>query len=129
MCTVEDFRTRFPEFANDATFPDARVQMFLDDAALCTDEDRYGAMYNSAVCYLAAHELAVGYKTSSAPGGSAGLSVGPTSQKTAGGVSVTKAVNSIDLTDGDAYYQQTQYGLKFLSIRDKVKIPGFTVIC
>jgi hypothetical protein len=129
MCTVADFRTRFPEFADDTAFPDARVQMFLDDAALCIDQDRYGAMYDLAVCYLAAHELTLATRTASAPGGGASLAVGPTSSKTAGGVSVTKAINSIDLSDGDAYYQQTQYGLKFISIRDKVKIPGFTVIC
>ena len=124
--TVEDFRTRFPEFADETAFPDPRVQLFLDDAALCIDQDIYDTMYDLAVCYLAAHELKIGTDTASSSGNSS--NIGPVTSKAAGQVNKSYAVNALDLGDGDAYYQQTQYGLKFLSIRDKVKIPGFLVI-
>jgi len=124
--SVADFRTRFPEFADDTTYPDARIQLFLDDAAMCVDEGVYGKFYDTAVCYLAAHMLYLGTLTSS---GSGGASVGPISTKTAGGVSKTYAINSLDLNDSDSYYSQSQYGLTFMSIRAKVKIPGFIVIC
>jgi len=124
--TVEDFRTRFPEFSNVATYPDARVQLFLDDAALCIDEGIYGDMYDLAVCYLAAHELYLGTQTASSSGNAE--KVGPVSSKSAGQVTVARGVASVDLTDPDAYYLKTTYGQKFINIRDKVKIPGFIVI-
>ena len=124
--TVSDFRVRFPEFANDTTYPDARVQLFLDDAALCVNEPIYGDMYNIAICYLAAHELFLGTQTATSSANAQKL--GPVSSKAAGGVKVDRAVSAIDLSSGDAYYLQTQYGIKFLNIRNKVKIPGFLAI-
>ena len=123
---VASFRTRFPEFSDVTPYPDARVQLSLDDAQLCIDADKYLTLNEIAVMYLAAHELKLTTAISNAPASAGAL--GPVSQKTAGGVSTTRAVNAIDLSHGDAYYQQTQYGLKFLSLRDKVKIPAFMVI-
>lgn len=123
---VASFRTRFPEFSDITPYPDARVQLALDDAQLCIDANRYLTLNEIAVMYLAAHELKLTTDISTAPASAGAL--GPVSQKTAGGVSVTRAVNPLDLSQGDAYYQQTQYGLKFLSLRDKVKIPAFMVI-
>ncbi len=53
MATVLEFRTRFPEFAS---VPDARVQMFLDDAALLmTSEEKWLGDYTVAHEYHAAH--------------------------------------------------------------------------
>ena len=123
---IASFRTRFPEFADDTAYPDPRVQLALDDAELCVDETKFGTLYELGVMHLAAHELKLTTDIANSPA-SAGA-IGPVSSKTAGGVSVTKAINNIDLSDGDAYYQQAQYGLKFLNIRDKVKIPAFMVI-
>ena len=123
---IADFRVRFPEYSDVPTFPDARIQLFLDDAELCIDEDIYGPMYDLAVCYLAAHELKLATDTSSTS--AAAGNVGPVSSKTAGGVSKTMAIGALDMTESDSYYALTTYGLKFLNIRDKVKIPGFRVI-
>lgn len=124
--SIAEFRTRFPEFTDTDAYPDPRVQLFLDDAALCVDEEIYDTMYSLAICYLAAHELFLGTQTATSSANAQKL--GPIASKTAGQVSVSRAVASLDLTDGDAYYLQTTYGQKFLSIRDKVKIPGFLVI-
>jgi len=124
--TVTDFRTRFPEFENDTLFTTARIQMFIDEAVMCISEDRFGAFFNTAVCYLTAHLLYLANITST--GGNAAGNVGPVSSKSAGGVSVTRAINSMDLSDNDSFYTQTQYGLSFLNIRNKVKIPGFITI-
>jgi len=123
---IASFRIRFPEFADDTAYPDPRVQLALDDAELCVDETKFGTLYELGVMNLAAHELRLTTDTANSPA-SAG-SLGPVSAKTAGGVSVTRAINALDLSNSDSYYQQTQYGLKFLSIRDKVKIPAFMVI-
>ena len=124
--SVADFRTRFPEFANDTMYPSARIQLFLDDAALCINEEIYGDMYNIANCYLAAHDLFLGTQTAASSANAQKL--GPVSSKSAGQVTVARAVGSLDLSDGDSYYLQTLYGQKFISIRNKVKIPGFLVI-
>ncbi len=121
--TVDDFRARFPEFSDDTLYSDTRIQMFIDEAAMCIDQNRYGTFYNAANCYLAAHLLYLGSVTSNGGAGN----VGPVASKTAGGVSVTRAVNSMDLSESDAFYTQTQYGLSFINIRNKVKIPGFFV--
>jgi hypothetical protein len=125
--TVSGFRTRFPEFSNATTYPDPRVQLFLDDAVLCVSETVYKQFTDLAVYYLAAHELFLATKTSDASGGGA-QNIGPVSSKSAGQVSVSRAVGSLDLKDSDSYYLQTIYGQKYLSIRDKVKVPGFMVV-
>lgn len=122
--TIVGFRTRFPEYSDINTYPDARIQMFLDDSALCIHSPVYGAMYDMAIYYLSAHELFMAIGTAKG----AGSNVGPVSSKTAGSVSVSRAVASVDLTQGDSYYTLSQYGVKYLSIRDKVKIPGFLVL-
>ena len=123
---IATFRIRFPEFSDDTTYPDARIQLFIDDAALCIDEDRYGNMYDLAICYLAAHKLYLGTQTASSSANA--QKIGPIASKSAGQVSVSRAVNSLDLSDGDSYYLQTLYGQEFLTIRNKVKIPGFMVV-
>lgn len=58
MAIVADFRTRFPEFAN---VVDARIQMFMDDAALLMESpERWLSFYDVAHVYYAAHMLVVG---------------------------------------------------------------------
>ena len=51
---VLTFRTRFPEFSDDTEYTDARIQLFLDDAADCyigTDENRWCGKYDKAQAY------------------------------------------------------------------------------
>ena len=116
-CTVEEFRIRFPEFEDGVDYPDARVQLFLDDAAedIGIDEGRWCGKYNRAHCYLGAHYLSVG--TGSEAGDSSSKS-GPISSKTAGGVSVGRAVMVKDRSDLDDFYMGTTYGQQFLNIRN-----------
>lgn len=121
--TVAEFRTRFPEFADDTEYPDARIQLFIDDTQLAyigTDEKRWGGKYNYAQAYLAAH-LLVTAEASSA--GDSSVKVGPVSSKSAGGVSVTRAVASKDRSDGDDFYMGTVYGQRFMMIRNQCFAP------
>lgn len=116
--TVEEFRIRFPEFADETEYPDVRIQMFLDDAAECymgLDEGRWCGKYDKAQAYLAAHLLTVGTNTEA---GDSGNKLGPISNKTAGGVSVTRAVTSKDRSDADDFYASTSYGQQFLVLRN-----------
>ena len=117
-CTVAEFRIRFPEFADDVEYSDARIQLFLDDAANCymgTDENRWCNKYNYAQCYLAAHLLTVGIGSEA---GDTSVKSGPVSSKTAGGVSVSRAVVAKDRSDQDDFYMGTVYGQQFLNIRN-----------
>lgn len=114
---LSTFRTRFPEFADDTEYPDARVQLFLDDAQgdLGNDESRWCGKYDKAHAYLAAHLLTVGTKTEL---GETNANAGSVQSKSAGGVSVSKSVVAKDRSDLDDFYMSTSYGQQFLIIRN-----------
>ncbi len=124
--TVEQFRLRFPEFSDETEFPDARIQMFIDDTICIMGEDEnYWCCYATTQCYLAAHLLAVASATEA---GSAGSSAGPIVGKTAGGVSVTRGHSGNNRSDGDDWYMSTSYGQRYLADRNRC-IIGAMVIC
>lgn len=117
--TVAEFRIRFPEFSNVTDYPDARIQLFIDDAStiyMGSDETRWCNYYNIAQAYLAAHLL---YTAEQASFGNASANVGPISSKSAGGVSVTKAVQVKLRSDGDEYFMTTQYGQRYITLRNQ----------
>lgn len=115
---VATFRIRFPEFEDDAVYPAARIQLFLDDTLfyIGTDENRWGLKYNIAQAYLAAHLLIKGTATEV---GDTSAASGPIQSKTAGGVSVTRAVVAKDSSAADSFYSTTSYGQQFLIIRNQ----------
>lgn len=117
-CTPATFRIRFPEFADETEYPDARIQMFLDDAAnfyMGTDELRWCGKYDVAQCYLAAHLLTIGTSTEA---GDTNTKAGPISSKSAGGVSVTRTVSSKTRSDADEFYMGTVYGQQYINLRN-----------
>lgn len=123
---VTTFRARFPEFVDDVEYTDPRVQLFLDDVVVLhmgSDEARWNGKYDIAQAYLAAHLLTVGSKTEL---GDSSSGSGPISSKSAGGVSVTRAVNTKDRTDQDDFYMSTSYGQQFISIRNMTFIGVMT---
>jgi len=126
--TVGEFRVRFPEFSDPVDYPDARIQMALDDAAMFmgTNEQRWcnSGKYDLAQSYLAAHLLVIGDRT--AAGDTSGA-VGPIASKSAGGVSVTRAVfTNPNTSDLDLWLSSTGYGQYFLAIR-RTCFVGVTV--
>lgn len=128
-CTVAEFRIRFPEFADEVEYPDTRIQLFLDDSANCymgTDETRWCNKYNYAQCYLSAHLLTVGTQSEA---GDASSKSGPISSKTAGGVSVSRAVVAKDRSDADSFYMTTVYGQQFLNIRNSCFVGVLVANC
>lgn len=115
---VATFRVRFPEFSDSIEYPDARIQLFLDDAKDCylgTNEARWCGKYDYAQAYLAAHLLVIG---TGAEAGDSSVKAGPISSKSAGGVSVSRAVMVKDRSDTDDFYMSTVYGQQFLNIRN-----------
>jgi len=118
MNTPDDIRIRFPEFIDPVEYPDARIQLFIDDTVcvMGSNEARW-ACYDVAQAYLVAHLLTVGTATEA---GSSSGSSGPIQSKTAGGVSVTRAtVTSINQSQEDGFYSTTSYGQQFLIYRNR----------
>lgn len=116
--TVATFRLRFPEFADVTEYPDARIQLFLDDSADCymgSDEGRWCGKYDYAQAHLAAHLLTIG---TSSEAGDSSVKSGPVASKSAGGVSVSRAVVAKSRSDMDDFYMGTTYGQQFLNIRN-----------
>ena len=117
--TIESFKLRFPEFADDSECPDLRIDMYLNDAIILylgTDEKRWNTSYNIAQEYLAAHLLAMAAKTEA---GNTAANSGPITSKSAGGVSVTRAANSKERSDADDFLMQTAYGQQYIVIRNR----------
>ena len=120
--TIADFRTRFPEFCDRTLYPDARIQLFIDDTVcwMGTDENHWcssGQKYNYAQAYLTAHLLTKG--TNSSAGDSSGAA-GPITSKTAGGVSVTRSsIDTSNMSTTDADFSSTTYGQRYMEIRDQ----------
>lgn len=122
------FRLRFPEFADDTEYPDARIQLFLDDAVcfLGADENRWKGKYNLAQSYLAAHLLTVGTKSEV---GDTSANVGAVTSKSAGGVSVSKGYTPKNSSHSDDYLMSTVYGQQFINIRDMCFVGVLVANC
>ena len=116
-CTVTTFRIRFPEFSDDTEYPDARIQLFIDDSVLWigSDENRWCGKYDLAHCYLTAHLLTSATQTEV---GDSASKLGAINNKSAGGVSVGRATGDKGRTDQDDFYASTAYGVQFLSVRN-----------
>lgn len=115
---LASFRTRFPEFGDIVEYPDARVQLFLDDAIdiyIGSDENRWQGKYNYAHSYLAAHLLV---KAESTELGDYSASSGAITSKSAGGVSVSRAVVAKSRSEQDDWYMSSSYGQVYISIRN-----------
>jgi len=116
--TIAAFRARFPEFTDDVSYPDERIEIFIEDSQLIymgTDEKRWKDKYNYAQAYLVAHLLIT---AEASEAGDSSVKVGPVSSKSAGGVSVTRAVATKNRSDGDDFYMGTVYGQRFLMTRN-----------
>ena len=120
---IATFRTRFPEFASDTEYPDAQVQLRLDDAVLFLCEDKWGKWYELGVMHLAAHMLKVWTDASDSGGAN---TLGPITSETTDRVSYTLGVNSVDADE--AFLASTPYGMEYLRIQKLVKPVAFFVV-
>lgn len=116
--SVAEFRTRFPEFADDEVYTDLRVAMFISDAAVLymgVGESTWCGKYDIAQAYLSAHLLSIATATEV---GDSSNKVGAVASKSAGGVSVTRATQMHSTSTGDEFLSSTSYGQQFLNIRN-----------
>jgi hypothetical protein len=118
VASVDDLRTRFPEFVDDTMYSEDRIQLFLDDAILLyigSDESRWLGKYNIVHCLLCAHLLTVGISTEL---GDTSANTGEIVSKTVGSVSVSRAIVPKNRSDMDNFFISTSYGQQFLNIRN-----------
>ena len=115
MATTVDFKTRFPEFDSVA---DARVQLFLDDAALLmSSQGKWLSFYDIAHQYYAAHFLIAAQFTER---GDSGI-IAPVSHKEVDDVVIKKAISeSIPRADE---LLSTAYGKRYWHYR-KICLNG-----
>jgi len=115
MASVTDFKTRFPEFASVA---DARIQLFLDDAALLmSSPGKWRDFYDIAHQYYAAHFLVAAQFTER---GDSGI-LAPVNHKEVDDVVIKKAIGeSLPRTDE---LLSTSYGKRYWNYR-KICLVG-----
>jgi len=118
--TPADFKIRFPEFV---TVDDARIQFWLDDAALEVGEAAWGPLYEKGSMLLAAHLLELDIQRVDSGSGSSSLA--RVTSKKVGDVSVTFARSSTDSTED--WYNQTDYGSEYLRLKLRVGMGAVAV--
>jgi hypothetical protein len=114
MASVADLQTRFPEFAMVNV---ARLQLFLDDAALImSSKPKWFEFYDIAQQYFAAHLLVCAEATES--GDTTALA--PISKKEVDDVIIEKAISAVSPTQDDVF--STAYGKRYASYRRMISV-------
>jgi len=115
---IERFRSRFPEFSDEVEYPDIHITVLFEDSQLLylgVDKNRWKGKYDIAQSYLVAHLLTV---SDISQAGDTNARAGVINSKSAGGVSVSRAVTSKDRSDSDDFFMTTSYGQQYLIIRN-----------
>jgi hypothetical protein len=114
--TLEDFRERLPEFDEDS-YPDATVELALDDAALQINSEAWGTKAGLGQMYLAAHTMAFfGPASTTSPGLAP---AGFVTQESVGEISRSYSVpsgGSSSMTDSF----QTRYGQMYERLKRQI---------
>lgn len=114
MVTTSTFKIRFPEFESQ---DNARVQLFLDDAATQVSKTKFGTSYDLAIFYLIAHYLSLSEKSANGSSGN----VGAVASKSVEGVSVSYNQATAN-TQCESYYITTSYGQRYLEIKSQIAV-------
>jgi hypothetical protein len=109
MATIVSMKDRFPEFVD---IPDARIQLFLDDAMLLmANRERWLDFYEVALSYFAAHLLYVGGLSATGDGGV----IGPLKRQEVDDVVIEQAVAGVKATAEDLL--SSTYGKRYYQYR------------
>lgn len=109
LVTRADFEAAFPEFKDTGKFPDASVNLWLDDGEAILSEATFGTRRKLAIMLYAAHNLMLGQVTAS---GSVGVSLAPTASKSVGPVSKSYDTGLTSYQNAGVW-NATPYGQRF----------------
>jgi hypothetical protein len=104
MADLAGFRDRFPEFS---AISDARVELFLDDAALQINIGAWGLKADLGIYWLTAHMLAL-----DTAAGTTGGTYGPVTSESVGQVSRSYASGG-SYSGTSSEYGATKYGVNY----------------
>jgi len=123
--TIADFRARFPQFSADPPWTDDLIDAGIQEALCRVSQTCFGAKYEKAICYLAAHIL-----TLTVPGGSASVtgSTGQIASVSAGSASVSYVTQVAQSGDFSASLRETSFGRLYLDLL-RLCGPGARVLC
>lgn len=107
--TRADFEEAFPEFRDSTKFPDASVDLWLNDGETVLSEASFGTRRKLAIMLYAAHNLMLGQVTAS---GAVGASFAPTASKTVGPVSKSYDTG-LTAYQNAGVWNATPYGQRF----------------
>ena len=119
--TPTTFKNKYTEFSS---VTDARVLIFIDDAALEMNEGQWGDLYDRGHAALTAHMLSIAEREALASG-SGTAAVGSVSGRTVGSVSVTFATPQISGGSVESYYLSTSYGAEYWRL---VQLVGLGIL-
>ena len=120
--TIADFRTRFSEFSNVTTYPDATIQLNIDDATLEVGS-LFGSFEEVALSYLTAHFLVT---STDATSGDTGSKSGLASESV-DGVSSSYSSATVD-SQSDQFLISTIYGQRFLRYKQRLSLGNIQVV-
>ena len=111
------FRQMFPEFADEALYPDVQITFWSSLATAQVNVDRWGAQAPIGINLYTAHEMTLAAQNLKAGnvGGPPGGQSGPANSKTVG--SVTVAYDTQQTAEKDAgWWNLTTYGKQFIRL-------------
>ena len=113
--TVAQFRADFPAFADDAAYPDAAIQFWLDLAPAYVG-DAWAQYQDKGTELFAAHNLALGPVVGAGGVVTGGGVSGPVTSKSIKDVSVSYDA-SVGLDETAGFYNGTIYGRQYWQLR------------
>lgn len=120
--TPADFKIRFPAFVAE---PEARVQMFIDDADPAFNVCYWGGFYEVGLANYVAHNLAIANYLATVGSSAAKMST-DTIEKKVDMVSVKKSEILINAAASNPY-MRTQYGQQYLYYLDLIGVGAVAV--
>ena len=113
--TPTSFKAEYTEFASES---DARVQIYLDHAALEMSAGVWGNLYDRGLSALAAHLLAIANRNA-ASSGTGVATGGALTSRSVGSVSVSFGISASSGSTED-FYRSTAYGAEYWRLAKQV---------
>ena len=126
---VVQFRSDFPEFANEVSYPDSSVLMFLNLAAvLLANQCRWASLLTIGTELVTAHYLVLQARdlAAAAAGGVPGTPTGLQTAKSVGDVSVSYDYSRTTM-EGAGFWNLTTYGQRFWQMARMIGAGGLQV--
>jgi len=121
------FRSHFPEFASETTYPPAVVTFWSGIAEKLVIEARWDDLYDHGVELATAHYLALAaadQKQAAAGGIPGNATQGAITSESVGGVSVSFDTGSA-MDQGAGHWNATTYGRQFIRLARMIGMGGY----